>query len=85
MKKTYLTKGTCSHRIDVDIEGGTIKSAEIFGGCPGNVQGISKLVAGMDAVKARDLLSGIKCGAKSTSCPDQLARAIEAALGHIDG
>lgn len=80
MKKTYYTKGTCTHRIDIDIEGGVIKSAEFFGGCSGNQQGISMLVAGMDAGKARDLLKGIKCGRKNTSCPDQLARAIEMAL-----
>jgi uncharacterized protein (TIGR03905 family) len=80
MKKTYFTKGTCSSRIDIDIEDGVIKSAQFHGGCEGNLQGISQLVAGMDAVRARDLLSGIRCGRKSTSCPDQLAKAIEAAL-----
>jgi uncharacterized protein (TIGR03905 family) len=80
MKKTYYTKGTCTKQIDIDIEDGVIKSAILYGGCPGNIEGISQLVAGMNAIKARDLLSGIKCGNKSTSCPDQLARAIEMAL-----
>jgi uncharacterized protein (TIGR03905 family) len=82
MKKMYIPTGTCSRRIDVDIEDGVIRSAEFHGGCPGNLQGISQLVAGMDARKARDLLSGIKCGMKSTSCPDQLARAIDEVLQH---
>ena len=80
MKKTFYTKGTCSSQIDVDIEDGVIKSAEFHGGCPGNLEGISKLVTGMDAMKAKELLSGIKCGRKSTSCPDQLAKAIDAIL-----
>jgi uncharacterized protein (TIGR03905 family) len=80
MKKTYYTKGTCSNKIDIDIEDGVIKSARFYGGCPGNLQGIAQLVAGMDAKKAKDILSGIKCGNKSTSCPDQLAKAIEMAL-----
>jgi uncharacterized protein (TIGR03905 family) len=80
MKKTYTMRGTCAHRIDIDIENGIIRSAQFYGGCSGNLQGISTLVAGMDAVRARDLLSGIKCGRKNTSCPDQLARAIEMAL-----
>ena len=81
MKKTFIPKGTCSDRIDLEIEDGIIKSAEFHNGCPGNLVGISKLVAGMDAVKARELLSGIKCGRKSTSCPDQLAKAITEVLG----
>lgn len=80
MKKTYYTKGTCSNQIDVDIEDGVIRSVEIHGGCPGNLQGISMLVAGMDAEKVRDLLRGIRCGRRGTSCPDQLSKAIEAAL-----
>ena len=80
MIKTYMTKGTCANKIDIDIEDGVIKSAQFHGGCEGNLQGISQLVAGMDAKKAQVLLSGIKCGRKSTSCPDQLAKAIEMAL-----
>ena len=80
MKKTYYTKGTCANQIDIDIEDGVIKSAQFHGGCEGNLQGISQLVAGMDARKAKELLCGIKCGRKSTSCPDQLAEAIDMAL-----
>ncbi|SHI07321.1 uncharacterized protein TIGR03905 [Sporobacter termitidis DSM 10068] len=81
MKKTYYTKGTCASQIDIDIEDGIIRSAEFHGGCDGNLQGISHLVVGMDAARAKELLSGIRCGRKSTSCPDQLAKAIEMALG----
>lgn len=80
MKKSYYTKGTCSSRIDIDIENGVIKSAKFFGGCEGNLQGIAKHVAGMDALKAKEILGGIKCGRKNTSCPDQLAKAIDMAL-----
>ena len=80
MKKTYHAKGTCTHQIDIDIEDGVVRSVQFYGGCSGNQQGISMLVAGMDARKARDILNGIKCGRKNTSCPDQLARAIEMAL-----
>ena len=80
MKKTYMAKGVCANQIDIDIEDGVIKSALFYGGCSGNQQGISQLVVGMDAKKAKELLTGIKCGRKSTSCPDQLAKAIEMAL-----
>lgn len=80
MKKTYITKGTCADKIDIEIENGLIKSAQFHGGCQGNLQGIAQLVKGMDAESVKALLSGIKCGRKSTSCPDQLAKAIEDAL-----
>jgi uncharacterized protein (TIGR03905 family) len=81
MKNTYKTSGTCASRIDLDIENGVIKSAQFIGGCDGNLQGISKLVEGMDAIRARELLRGIRCGRKNTSCPDQLSKAIDAVLG----
>jgi uncharacterized protein (TIGR03905 family) len=80
MKTTYKTSGTCATRIDIDIEDGVIRSADFHGGCDGNLAGISKLVAGMEASRARELLRGIKCGRKSTSCPDQLAKAIDEAI-----
>lgn len=80
MKTTYKTSGTCASHIDIDIEDGIIKSAEFHGGCEGNLEGISKLVVGMDATRARELLRGIKCGRKSTSCPDQLSKAIDSAM-----
>jgi len=73
----YKTSGTCSRYIDLEIEDGIIKSVEFEGGCSGNTQGVAKLVTGMDAAEAAKRLSGIKCGFKGTSCPDQLAKAIE--------
>lgn len=63
--------------IDFEVEGDTIKSVAFTGGCNGNLQGISALVSGMKIDEAISKLKGIKCGFKSTSCPDQLARALE--------
>lgn len=73
---TYRTQGTCSSSIDIAIEGDTVQSVCYHGGCHGNTQGVGALVAGMkiDDVIAR--LSGIRCGFKQTSCPDQLAKAL---------
>ena len=73
----YQPKGVCSNAIDVEMEEGIIKSVKFTGGCNGNTQGISRLVVGMKAEDAIDRLKGIKCGFKSTSCPDQLACALE--------
>ena len=80
MKTVYKTHGTCSKAIEVDIDGGIIKSVRFSGGCDGNVQGISKLVEGMDAQDAIKRLRGIRCGFRDTSCPDQLSYAIEGCL-----
>jgi len=73
----YKTKGTCSQEIQFDIVDGKLTGVKFVGGCSGNTQGVARLVEGMDAREAVKRLSGIKCGFKSTSCPDQLARAIE--------
>ena len=73
----YQTSGTCSTAIDIEVTDGVIESVSFLGGCNGNLQGISKLVAGMRVEDAIARLKGIKCGFKSTSCPDQLARALE--------
>ncbi len=75
----YKTKGTCSRAIILDIEDGIIKNCEFVGGCSGNTQGVAKLVIGMRADEAAEKIKGIKCGLKPTSCPDQLAKAIEEA------
>ena len=75
---TYKTSGTCSSMIDFEIEDDTIKSVAFTGGCNGNLQGISSLVRGMKVEDAISKLKGIKCGFKNTSCPDQLAKALEA-------
>ncbi len=80
MKKfTYNPRGVCSRRIDITLEGDTVTEVSFMGGCSGNTQGIAALVKGMqiDDVIAR--VEGIRCGFKSTSCPDQLAQALRAA------
>ena len=78
----YQPKGVCSNTIDVQVEDGVIKSVKFTGGCNGNLQGISRLVAGMKVEDAIDRLKGIKCGFKSTSFPDQLACALQEIIGH---
>ena len=77
----YRTKGTCSSAIDIELDNGIIKSVHFTGGCNGNLQGISRLVEGMPAKEAISRLKGIKCGFKPTSCPDQLAVALEYIVG----
>ena len=76
----FTPRGVCARRIRITLDGDTIKDVTFMGGCAGNTQGISALVAGMSASDVIARLSGIRCGFKSTSCPDQLARALEEAL-----
>lgn len=76
----YQTKGVCSSSIDIEVESGIIKSVRFTGGCNGNLQGISRLVEGMTPEEAISKLKGIRCGFKSTSCPDQLACALESMI-----
>ena len=73
----YKTKGTCSTSIDVELKDGVIDSVKFTGGCNGNLKGISALVKGMKPEEAISRLKGIRCGFKPTSCPDQLAHALE--------
>ena len=73
----YQTKGTCSTAIDIEVKDGRIESVAFTGGCNGNLQGISALVKGMMVEEAISRLKGIRCGFKSTSCQDQLAKALE--------
>ena len=82
MKKTieYKTHGTCSRMVTVEVENGTVLSCKFNGGCAGNTQGLAALVTGMNVEEAIKKLKGIRCGFKSTSCPDQLALALEEAL-----
>lgn len=77
MNYTYRTKGTCSRSIRFDIEDGKVKNVRFEGGCNGNLQGIGKLVEGMSVDEVIEKLGGIRCGFKSTSCPDQLANALK--------
>lgn len=76
----YIPKGVCSQAIDVELDGEIVKHVQFTGGCHGNLQGIARLVEGMNANDAISKVRGIRCGFKSTSCPDQLANALEAAL-----
>ena len=80
MQLTFNTIGVCSRQITVDVVDGVVKFVHFDGGCEGNSQGISKLVAGMKAVDAISLLEGIDCGSRGTSCPDQLAKALRTCI-----
>ena len=76
----YVTRGVCSHAIELELEGDVIRSVRFEGGCSGNTQGVAALAVGMTAKEAIERLSGIRCGFKQTSCPDQLAKALQEAL-----
>ncbi len=76
MKFTYRPKGVCSQQMDIEVDGGKLVSLRVLGGCSGNLQGISKLVEGMEIDEVISRLEGINCGFKKTSCPDQLAKAL---------
>ena len=75
---TYTPKGVCSRQIDIDVEENVIKAVKFTGGCSGNTQGVAALLVGMNVDEAISRLSGIKCHVKPTSCPDQVACALEA-------
>lgn len=78
MSFKYKPKGVCSMEIKIDFDGDIIKNIEFVGGCSGNTQGVAKLAEGRKADEVISLLQGIKCGFKNTSCPDQLAKALQA-------
>lgn len=80
MTHSYKTRGTCSRQIDFELDNGIVKNVSFFGGCNGNLKGIGALVEGRPAEEVIELLKGMKCGFKPTSCPDQLAQALEKAL-----
>ena len=79
MQYEYKTKGTCSQRIFFDVEDGKVKNVQFVGGCNGNLKGIAALVEGMSVEEVISRVEGIRCGMKSTSCPDQLAQALKQA------
>lgn len=79
MTYSYRTHGTCSSEIIVDLEDDVVRSVRIIGGCSGNLQGISSLIQGMKTEEVIARLKGIRCGTKPTSCPDQIAAALEKA------
>ena len=72
----YTPRGVCSRSFTIQVEDGLIQSVQVVGGCSGNLQGIAKLVDGMKVEDVIEKLKGIGCGMKSTSCPDQLSRAL---------
>lgn len=81
MTHTYQPKGVCSRQISFDIdENGIVHNVSFYGGCNGNTQGLSRLAEGMPAKELVARLRGIRCGMRTTSCPDQLAKAVEAAI-----
>lgn len=79
MQFEFKTRGTCSQMIYFDIEDGKVRNLRFVGGCNGNLKGISALVEGMDVDTVIGKVEGIRCGMKSTSCPDQLAKALKQA------
>mgnify|MGYP002508568094 FL=1 len=80
MTHSYKTRGTCSRQIDFELDNGIVKNVSFFGGCNGNLKGIGALVEGRPVEEVIKTLKGMKCGFKPTSCPDQLALALEKAL-----
>ena len=80
MKYTYHTKGTCSSQIELELDGNVVHNVKFVGGCDGNLKAIPQLVEGMTVDEIEKRIGGIRCGFKSTSCPDQLASALEQAF-----
>jgi len=76
----YRPRGVCSQHMRFDVEEGVIRKVEVLGGCNGNLQGLSSLLVGMTPQEAVERLKGIRCGYKATSCPDQMAQALELIL-----
>lgn len=77
MKYNYRPQGVCSQNMEIEVEGSKVVSLKVTGGCSGNLRGIAKLVEGMEISDVISRLEGVKCGFKSTSCPDQLAKALK--------
>lgn len=77
MKYSYNTKGVCAVKLDFEVENGVVKNVRYTGGCDGNHKGLSSLVEGMKVDDVIERLSGIKCGGKNSSCPEQLANALK--------
>ncbi len=82
MTYTYKTRGTCSSQITFDLEDNIVKNVKFYGGCNGNLKGIANLVEGKSVEDVVDKLAGVTCGFKSTSCPDQLAKAVHEAYNN---
>ncbi len=80
MTINYKTKGVCSRQINVEVEDGIVKNVEFVGGCSGNTQGVARLAKGMKVKDVIELLKDVDCGGRGTSCPAQLAKALEQSL-----
>ncbi len=80
MKHTYKTKNTCSRSIEFEVEDGIVKNVRFNGGCMGNTKGIAALAEGMRVEDVIKKCKGIQCGFRGTSCPDQLAKALEESI-----
>ncbi len=80
MQYKYIPRGVCSREIHIELDGNIIKKVSFVGGCNGNLQGVSRLVEGMTYEEVKKRLSGIHCGFKPTSCPDQLTHALDMAM-----
>lgn len=76
MKSVYKTQGTCSTHIELEVVDGVLEEVAFWGGCSGNLQGITRLITGMKVTDVIGKLEGVRCGSRSTSCPDQLCRAL---------
>ncbi|MBQ7597654.1 MAG: TIGR03905 family TSCPD domain-containing protein [Clostridia bacterium] len=83
MQFQYQTRGTCARGITFELEDGKVKNVRFEGGCSGNTQGVARLVEGLTVEQVQEKLAGIRCGFKSTSCPDQLAKAVAAAAKQV--
>ena len=81
MEYSYKTRGTCSQYINFELSDGIVSKVQFLGGCNDNLKGIGALVEGMKAEDVIARVEGIRCSMKSTSCPDQLAKALKEALG----
>lgn len=75
----YKTKGTCSREIHYSVKDGVVESIEVIGGCNGNLKGICRLITGMPVEQVVKAFKGVDCGGRGTSCPDQIAQALEQA------
>ena len=75
----YKTKGTCSREIHYSVKDGVVESIEVIGGCNGNLKGICRLITGMPVEQIIKAFKGVDCGGRGTSCPDQIAQALEQA------
>ena len=80
MKYNYIPNGVCARKISFDLENGVVTNVEFQGGCNGNLKAIARLVDGKNAEEIGEILAGNTCGMKNTSCADQLAKALKAAL-----